>query len=66
MAYEAYLKGAALNNSDSLYNLGIMQLHGLGTDRNETRGKRRTYLYDSNRVHQTTCLVQQQEVACRL
>lgn len=35
----AFVKGAAANHSDSLYNLAILKAHGLGCDKNETEGE---------------------------
>lgn len=38
-AREAFEKGAALNNSDSLYNLGTMHFSGVGVAINQTLGE---------------------------
>ena len=37
-AREAFERGAALNNSDSLYNLATMHYHGAGTPVNQSLG----------------------------
>ena len=39
-AREAFERGAALNNSDSIYNLATMHQHGVGMPVNRTVGER--------------------------